>query len=314
MSDKPLLSICIPTYNRAIYLNKTIASIVSQPEFNSGEVELIISDNASEDNTEEIVKIYQKEHENIFYYKNEENIRDKNFPEAIKRAHGTYRKLCNDTLIFRKNSIKYMINMVKLNISEKPVIFFTNRYNIFRQKPIINDFDLFIKIVSFRMTWIGGFGIWADDFNKIGDIYAGHELSLWQTKIILEIFATKKNALIDNSHLFISQDVINKNVSYDMYKIFYDNYFGLLKQYLTDNTLSYLRYDQQKKYLLTNFFIPSIIYRCFKEKNKHLIISQNENILFSNYYDKKYLLIFKIRLNAGMIKEIIKRCIKNHTI
>lgn len=50
----PLLSICIPTYNRSTYLRESIESIIHQSEFISGDVEIVISDNASTDNTENI--------------------------------------------------------------------------------------------------------------------------------------------------------------------------------------------------------------------------------------------------------------------
>jgi len=58
MSEKPLLSICIPTYNRAEYLAKSLDTLVCLPEFNSSEVEVVISDNASTDNTQEVAKKY----------------------------------------------------------------------------------------------------------------------------------------------------------------------------------------------------------------------------------------------------------------
>lgn len=73
-NNPPSLSICIPTYNRWYIIEKTINSVCSQPEFNSWEIELIVSDNASTDNTEQIVKDFQKKYENIKYFKNSSNI------------------------------------------------------------------------------------------------------------------------------------------------------------------------------------------------------------------------------------------------
>ena len=48
---KPLVSICIPTYNRVEQLKITMESIMAQPEFREGKVEIVISDNASDDDT-----------------------------------------------------------------------------------------------------------------------------------------------------------------------------------------------------------------------------------------------------------------------
>ena len=127
---KPLLSICIPTYNRDECLNNCIYSIVSQKMFNSSDVELVISDNASDDNTYEIVKKYQEQYKNIIYTRNSENIGDRNFPAALGNSHGIFRKLCNDTLIFRDGALEYLLNIVKENIKQRPVIFFLNHLNI----------------------------------------------------------------------------------------------------------------------------------------------------------------------------------------
>jgi glycosyltransferase involved in cell wall biosynthesis len=60
---QPLLSICIPTFNRAYILEKTLHSIVSQKIFqDTNEIEVIVSDNCSSDNTFEIVNKYIKKY------------------------------------------------------------------------------------------------------------------------------------------------------------------------------------------------------------------------------------------------------------
>ena len=76
---EPLLSICIPTRNRAAFLYRTLRSITETPVFQNGnEVEVVVSDNASTDATEEIVKIFTEKYGNkIVYSRNDENIKDK---------------------------------------------------------------------------------------------------------------------------------------------------------------------------------------------------------------------------------------------
>lgn len=60
--NKPLISVIVPTYNRAHIISRAIRSIFSQ---GYDYIEVIIVDDASSDNTEEVVKAFQKD--NIIY-------------------------------------------------------------------------------------------------------------------------------------------------------------------------------------------------------------------------------------------------------
>ncbi|MDD2524542.1 MAG: glycosyltransferase, partial [Endomicrobiaceae bacterium] len=62
--NNPLLSICIPTYNRADYLNQSIQSIVNSDGFGD-KVEIVISDNCSTDNTEITCLQWSEKYTNI---------------------------------------------------------------------------------------------------------------------------------------------------------------------------------------------------------------------------------------------------------
>ena len=66
----PLVSIIIPTYNRSYCIKKAIDSVLSQT---FQDFELIIIDNYSEDNTEEI----------ILKYKNKKIIYEKFFNDGV---------------------------------------------------------------------------------------------------------------------------------------------------------------------------------------------------------------------------------------
>lgn len=91
MNKKPLLSICIPTYNRKKYLQETLDSIFSQDWFNEENIEIVISDNASTDGTRDFIQRYLFEHKNIYYHRNEENIgADRNVLQAIQMGNGMY--------------------------------------------------------------------------------------------------------------------------------------------------------------------------------------------------------------------------------
>ena len=55
---QPLLSICIPTYNRAELLRQCLESIISESNVFTDKVEVIVSNNCSTDKTEEIINRY----------------------------------------------------------------------------------------------------------------------------------------------------------------------------------------------------------------------------------------------------------------
>jgi len=67
---KKLVSVVIPTFNRAIFLDRSIKSVLQQTYQN---FELIIINDGSTDETEEKVKEYQKLDKRIIYIKNKKN-------------------------------------------------------------------------------------------------------------------------------------------------------------------------------------------------------------------------------------------------
>ncbi|HCY21253.1 TPA: hypothetical protein DIC40_05395 [Patescibacteria group bacterium] len=76
MSKTKLLSICIPTYNREPYLKQLLDSIVSQKAFSeTNDVEIVIDDGPSKDNTQQLVKDYQNKYPGkIRYFRNDKAI------------------------------------------------------------------------------------------------------------------------------------------------------------------------------------------------------------------------------------------------
>lgn len=82
------LSLCIPTYNRGRFIGETIESIIGQA---TDEVEIVVSDNGSDDNTEELIRAYQEQFPRIRYFRWDSNVgADRNFLKVIELATGDY--------------------------------------------------------------------------------------------------------------------------------------------------------------------------------------------------------------------------------
>lgn len=101
--EKGLVSICIPTYNGAAHIRETIDSVLSQSYKN---IEIIINDDGSSDDTLEIVRSFNDKR--IKIYENEKNRGlPGNWNEAVKRAAGEFTKvLCQDDIL-APDSIRY---------------------------------------------------------------------------------------------------------------------------------------------------------------------------------------------------------------
>ncbi len=115
--NNPVISICIPTYNRAKCLRQCIESITEQFKDTQSRdnVEIVISDNASVDDTESLVKEFQKEFSNIYYYKNSENIGvDRNILNAVEKAKGEWVWFLGDDDALFSGAIDYMLQELKL--------------------------------------------------------------------------------------------------------------------------------------------------------------------------------------------------------
>lgn len=307
-AKKPLLSICIPTYNRAEYLKKSIETIILQEEFKNGDVEIVVSDNASDDQTRDMMELYARSHSNIFYERNEENIQDANFPKVLSNAHGTYRRLCNDTLCFHEGSLKYICEIIESSSGARPFISWANGAVSCDEKSRTKDFQDYVQCLSFQMTAISCFGIWEEECSQIEYDLDGTELRLWQVRKGLELAYRNGQIIIANRKLTDIQSIKKKDISYGLYKVFYQNFFELLSPYFDNSALDTAVREYLEKDLLYGFFTPWCIQ--WELGARHLSYSQSENLkdaIFQHYRDKKYWKKYSFYYRAELLRELGKR-------
>ncbi|MBM0108907.1 glycosyltransferase family 2 protein [Steroidobacter sp. S1-65] len=105
------LSICIASYNRAAFIGATIESIVSQI---TEECEIVVSDNASTDSTEEVVQKFAVACTSLRYVRQTENRGlDKNFDCAVELARGEYCWLMADDDLLKPGAVATVLGAIK---------------------------------------------------------------------------------------------------------------------------------------------------------------------------------------------------------
>ena len=99
----PLITIAIPTYNRAGgYLRQAIECALGQTYYN---IEVFVSDNCSTDNTEEVIKGFTDQR--LRYFRHRENIgANNNFNYCLNQARGDYFLLFHDDDLIDKDFLE----------------------------------------------------------------------------------------------------------------------------------------------------------------------------------------------------------------
>lgn len=123
-SDNPLVSIGMPLYNSERTVVKAIQSIISQDYKN---IELIISDNASSDETEKICRSFAEKDSRIKYFRNKLNIGPLfNFQFVLNESRGDYFMWAAGddirTLGFISNNLKILLHHPHIVASSSPNI------------------------------------------------------------------------------------------------------------------------------------------------------------------------------------------------
>ncbi len=130
------VTVIIPSYNSIEFLDETIESIINQT-IGFENIELIIVDDLSTDNTQEVINSYVEKYENIKTYKNTKKTgtpgRARNI--AISHAEADYIMFIDHDDKYLPNTVENLYNAITKNSSDVAIGKFQN----FGQNNIISD-------------------------------------------------------------------------------------------------------------------------------------------------------------------------------
>ena len=218
--NKPLLSICIPTYNRAGYLKNCLESLRIQVVDNTAlndVVEIIIFDNCSTDNTVEIVEGYKKYFKNFTYYVQEKNVGfDLNVLNVVENATGTYCWYLGDDDVIVNGALLYIHDCLKdfeydvITVEARPI---SNSYDHKKKEEFSNAFTVEVGDCNefyFNGYFQGGFSVLI--FNRemwLSCVDINNFLKYWlyyETVAKILVATRKKMLYIKQSAVLTGQD------------------------------------------------------------------------------------------------------------
>jgi abequosyltransferase len=111
MTGSVKLSFCIATLNRADFLAVTLHNIIAQA---TDEVEIVVVDGASTDNTKEVIDSLQKEFSRLRYFRlAEKGGVDRDYSRAVDFAEGEYCWLFSDDDILKPGAISSVLTAIQ---------------------------------------------------------------------------------------------------------------------------------------------------------------------------------------------------------
>lgn len=254
----PIVSICIPTKNRCDALKQCIDSILYNIAYNPDDVEIVVSDNASTDNTQELMKLYTHSNNNIVYNRNQQNIGiggGGNFLKVLSLAHGQYLKIHNDYSVFTDKGLKYLLDFIKQNMDKKPSLFFVHTsYDIFESQKF-KTLDALLDNRKWGFSWLGSMGYWKTAFDNLEDKEVAIPTRFVQIDWYLRTFTHNQGCIMCSAPFTKRVSFMSKQGGYNFVEIHTKNFFGMFELYVNTGVISKRTMMHVKKDVLYSMLI-----------------------------------------------------------
>ena len=207
--EKPLLTVAIPTFMRASYLDVCLTHVWPQVKETGGKVELFVSDNCSPDHTPAVVEKHLASGANIRYVRNAENIGpDANFCQCFTMASGKYVLILADDDLFPAGALNTIVHTLQdqdygvVHLRSYSFLHDFEAERPKRRKParalVYTDKERFIRKVNVMLTFISGNVINKSHVDPAMDFSQFFNTNLGQLSWTLSaLFNAEKNLYLD---------------------------------------------------------------------------------------------------------------------
>ncbi len=260
----PLLSICIPTWNRRQFLDLSLRSLKEQlKDIDQSKLELFVSDNCSDDGTDRLVRDYINQGLPINYFRQSENVgASKNFINCMRNCTGKYILLLGDDDILKPRALKRLID--SLEGKDYGLVFIYDQFNSSTKE--FNNSEKFLKYVSFWITFMSGNVFRKEIVHQIQfDKYIGTHL------IQVPFYIT--SALSSSCNLVLGENIIegsldkSNNGGFNFYEVFVRNYLNIYKEFVDKKMVSKSTFNWLQRDVYWKYIIPYSFKFLFLKKN-----------------------------------------------
>lgn len=308
INKRPLLSLCIPIYNRLAYLERQLERLSEDKDLFDNQIQLIVSDNCSTEKLYPCCEKYQIKGLKMIYYRQDTNIGpDGNFEWCFHHADGKYVWLLGSDDIpvkgFLRKLVTYLVEndygLVHLSMS--------------KQKQELTEFknpDDMVVAINYWITFISANIICTKSLDTV-------DLSDYKQSFMIQVPAylnaccsSSRNAIIYQKHYFESDSDGANNGGYNLFQVFVTNLFEIYTSFLEKGLLSQEGFGKVIKIEYRDFLCGFIVDLLILKTNRNFSTKGAWKSL-SRYYANKpysyyYLIIAIIKRMAGRMRHIGK--------
>ena len=305
-NKQPVLSICIPIYNRIEFLKRHLDQYLKCKSLFDEKIHLFISDNCSKDDLQTLVNEYSNKGLNIDYSRNTENIGpDGNFIKCFNSAKGKYIWLLGSDDVPVDGFVESLVDILG---SHDYGYLFLNHNSKERQLKEYNDPKDLLDKVHIWITFMSA-NIFKNAFvkNVNGENYTGTYLI--QVPYFLEgIAAGQTNAVFNYNWIQDGNDAAN-NGGYNFFKEFVDNLLSLVYERVEKQQIDTDCYEQFKRSIYKNFvrgYVFDLLIKRNNNKRERFNSDKGWKILMKHYRFKPYFYVLTARTIASRIYHNLK--------
>ena len=293
-----LLSICIPTYNRAKYLDLSLQQFFREfQSIDKSKVELFVSDNASPDITPEVVEKYIQMGLPIVYNRNEKNLGpDGNFILCFRHAKSKYVWLLGDDDYLKEGALSLILDVLERN---DVGLLHTCHYKLPKSETVFDNPEKALVQAGVLITFMSASIMRSDAVERVEVNDALLKCNLLQVPFYIEsALMWKKVVMIRNTDIFLPQDINAGVYGYNFFKVFIENYLNIWDKFYRERKIQISTYKSIKKQLLWNYVLARIV-QIYIYKQYPGLQKEGAFKIIMKYYGKEpffYLYLIKIPL------------------
>lgn len=281
MVDFPILTICIPIYNRIEYLDRMLERFLEDKDLFQESIYLFVSDNCSEQDLESCCLKYRNQGLKLEYSRNVSNLGSNgNFLKCFEHVRGRYTWLLGSDDVPVKGFLRRLVDY--LTKSECGLVYLDLQSNC-SEVVSLADKATFFSQVSLGITFMSSNIFCTTSVGNV-DLKPFQSTFLVQVPQYIEAGRCKdKNAIIKWGHVFEKDTDAMNNGGYNFYKVFIENLFSIYHSFISEGKLDKNVLNAVKKAEFKSFTLPYSEYILRNRKTTNFEYKDGLKITFKHY-------------------------------